>query len=165
MNKSADDQRHERIVRIPIHEKKQSNTPSSNSLEGNLVIPNGAEGIIVFAHGSGSSRHSPRNQYVARVLNDAGLATLLIDLLTREEEEIDLNTRQHRFNIELLSNVLLQLQIGLYKIPKYKIFMLDTLVQVQAPPQRWLLQHQNVVISLVPLYREVGALTYLVLRL
>src|SRR5205085_9488808 len=98
MSKEAsDDQRHERIIRIPIDEKNQSNIHPSNSLEGNLVVPNGAEGIIVFAHGSGSSRHSPRNQYVARVLNDAGLATLLTDLLTREEEEIDVKTRQHRF--------------------------------------------------------------------
>jgi dienelactone hydrolase len=103
-DEASDDQRHERIIRIPIDEKKkQSNAHLSNSLEGNLVIPNGAEGIIVFAHGSGSSRLSPRNQYVARVLNDAGLATLLTDLLTVEEEEIDAKTRQHRFNIELLS--------------------------------------------------------------
>ena len=57
----------------------------------------------MFAHGSGSSRHSPRNQYVAQVLNNAGLATLLTDLLTREEEEVDIKTRQHRFNIDLLS--------------------------------------------------------------
>src|ERR671939_617888 len=103
MNQASDDRRHERLIRIPIDEKEQSNVHSPNSLEGNLLIPNGAEGIVVFAHGSGSSRHSPRNQYVARVLNDAGLATLLTDLLTGEEEEIDVKTRQYRFNIELLS--------------------------------------------------------------
>jgi dienelactone hydrolase len=72
-------------------------------LEGNLIIPKDAEGIVVFAHGSGSSRHSPRNKYVAQVLNNAGLATLLTDLLTAKEEEIDIKTRQYRFNISLLS--------------------------------------------------------------
>jgi putative phosphoribosyl transferase len=100
-----DDQRHECIVRISLNEQKESMTaPSTNTkLEGNLIIPKAAEGIVVFAHGSGSSRHSPRNQYVAQVLNNAGLATLLTDLLTREEEEVDIKTRQHRFNIDLLS--------------------------------------------------------------
>ncbi len=101
-----DDERHdERIIRISIDEQKEPMTaPSTNTtLEGNLKIPKAAEGIVVFAHGSGSSRHSPRNQYVAQVLNNAGLATLLTDLLTREEEEVDIKTRQHRFNIDLLS--------------------------------------------------------------
>ena len=100
-----DDQRHECIVRISLNEQKESMTaPSTNTkLEGNLIIPKAAEGIVVFAHGSGSSRHSPRNQYVAQVLNNAGLATLLTDLLTKEEEEVDIKTRQHRFNIDLLS--------------------------------------------------------------
>ena len=100
------EERHERLVRIPIDEQKQRmTTPSSPNaiLEGNLIIPKGAEGIVVFAHGSGSSRHSPRNQYVAEVLNNAGLATLLTDLLTREEEEVDIKTREHRFNIDLLA--------------------------------------------------------------
>jgi dienelactone hydrolase len=72
-----------------------------------LTIPKGAEGIVVFAHGSGSSRHSPRNQYVAKVLNDAGLATLLTDLLTSQEEEVDVLTREFRFNIELLAKRLI----------------------------------------------------------
>jgi len=58
---------------------------------------------VLFAHGSGSSRHSPRNQFVARTLNNAGLGTLLFDLLTPEEEEIDLRNREHRFNIGLLA--------------------------------------------------------------
>ena len=58
---------------------------------------------MLFAHGSGSSRHSPRNQFVARTLNEAGLATLLFDLLTPEEEAIDMQTREHRFNIDLLA--------------------------------------------------------------
>ena len=100
-----DDELHERIVWISLDEQKEPMTaPSTNTtLEGNLIIPKAAEGIVVFAHGSGSSRHSPRNQYVAQVLNNAGLATLLTDLLTKEEEEVDIKTRQHRFNIDLLS--------------------------------------------------------------
>ena len=72
-------------------------------LEGNLAIPDGAEGIVLFAHGSGSSRHSPRNRLVANLLREGGLATLLIDLLTAEEEQIDLHTRQLRFDIDLLT--------------------------------------------------------------
>jgi putative phosphoribosyl transferase len=79
-------------------------TAGKVNLEGNLVIPNGATGIVLFAHGSGSSRHSPRNRYVAGVLQQAGLATLLIDLLTTEEEEIDLRTRHLRFDIGLLAS-------------------------------------------------------------
>ena len=72
-------------------------------LSGNLTIPDGAVALVLFAHGSGSSRHSPRNQFVARTLNDAGLATLLFDLLTQEEEGTDMYTREHRFNIGLLA--------------------------------------------------------------
>jgi len=72
-------------------------------LSGNLHLPKGAAALVLFAHGSGSSRHSPRNQFVARTLNDAGLATLLFDLLTQEEEAIDMQTRDLRFNIHLLA--------------------------------------------------------------
>jgi dienelactone hydrolase len=72
-------------------------------LTGELNIPKDASAIVLFAHGSGSSRHSPRNQFVARILNDAGLATLLFDLLTHEEEAIDMQTRELRFNIHLLA--------------------------------------------------------------
>jgi Dipeptidyl aminopeptidases/acylaminoacyl-peptidases len=73
-------------------------------LPGNLHLPEGAGALVLFAHGSGSSRHSPRNQFVARILNDAGLATLLFDLLTQDEEAIDMQTREHRFNINLLAD-------------------------------------------------------------
>lgn len=73
------------------------------ALEGNLGIPKGAQGIVLFAHGSGSSRYSPRNQYVAQVLRQAGLATLLIDLLTTEEEAVDIQTQHLRFDISLLA--------------------------------------------------------------
>jgi len=72
-------------------------------LSGNLTIPEGAAALVLFAHGSGSSRHSPRNQFVARTLNDAGLATLLFDLLMQHEEAIDMRTGEHRFNIGLLA--------------------------------------------------------------
>ncbi len=72
-------------------------------LSGSLTIPDYAIALVLFAHGSGSSRHSPRNQFVARTLNEAGLATLLFDLLTPDEEEIDMRTREHRFNIGLLA--------------------------------------------------------------
>src|SRR5947209_9597624 len=73
------------------------------TLGGTLTLPEGASTLVLFAHGSGSSRHSPRNQFVARTLNRAGLGTLLFDLLTREEEAVDVYTAQHRFNIALLA--------------------------------------------------------------
>jgi putative phosphoribosyl transferase len=72
-------------------------------LHGTLQIPEGASSIVVFAHGSGSSRFSPRNQYVAGMIRDAGLGTLLFDLLTPEEEIVDVQTRHLRFDIELLT--------------------------------------------------------------
>ena len=71
-------------------------------LAGDLAIPAGARGLVLFAHGSGSSRHSPRNQFVARALERQGLATLLIDLLTLEEEARDRYTAELRFDITLL---------------------------------------------------------------
>jgi len=72
------------------------------ALTGDLTVPAGAKGIVLFAHGSGSSRHSPRNVWVAAQLQRAGIATLLFDLLTRAEEERDVHTREHRFDIPLL---------------------------------------------------------------
>ena len=72
-------------------------------LSGNLTIPENAVGLVLFAHGSGSSRHSTRNQFVARTLNDAHLATFLFDLLTQHEETIDMRTGEHRFDIALLA--------------------------------------------------------------
>ncbi len=72
-------------------------------LEGILTIPKNAGGLVVFVHGSGSSRFSPRNHYVAELLNDIGLVTLQFDLLTPEENQIDEFTREYRFDIELLS--------------------------------------------------------------
>jgi putative phosphoribosyl transferase len=75
----------------------------SVSLDGALTVPDPISSVVLFAHGSGSSRHSPRNQFVARVLNQAGLATLLFDLLTPEEETEDMDTARYRFNIDLLA--------------------------------------------------------------
>ena len=72
-------------------------------LEGNLSLPANASGIVLFAHGSGSSRHSPRNRFVAEQLQQAGLATLLIDLLTAEEEIADRPSGYLRFDIQLLA--------------------------------------------------------------
>jgi pimeloyl-ACP methyl ester carboxylesterase len=73
------------------------------SLEGSLAIPEGADGVVLFAHGSGSSRNSPRNRFVAEELRFGGLGTLLIDLLTPEEEAVDEQTSELRFDIELLA--------------------------------------------------------------
>jgi putative phosphoribosyl transferase len=94
---------HQDIIRITDDEQ--------NVIEGNLIVPKAIDidvkGIVIFAHGSGSSRHSLRNNYVAKVLNNVGIATLLIDLLTSKEEEVDDITREHRFNIKLLAKRLL----------------------------------------------------------
>ena len=87
------------------------------TLEGNLILPENAYGIVLFAHGSGSSRHSPRNRYVARLLNEAKLATLLIDLLTSDEEAIDLRTAHLRFDIGLLAERLVDVTDWLTKQP------------------------------------------------
>ena len=85
----------EQFIRIPI---------GSVSLSGDLTVADGSPGIVLFAHGSGSGRHSRRNRYVAKVLQDSGLGTLLFDLLTEDEEVIDEGTRHLRFDIELLTN-------------------------------------------------------------
>lgn len=72
-------------------------------LAGDLVVPDGARGVVLFAHGSGSSRHSPRNREVADGLQRTGFGTLLMDLLTPDEERIDVRTRELRFDIPLLA--------------------------------------------------------------
>lgn len=87
-------------------------------LEGDLSIPSHPKGIVLFAHGSGSSRFSPRNQFVATFLNHHGIATLLIDLLTSEEELIDEKTREFRFDIDLLANRLVLITDWLLKDPR-----------------------------------------------
>lgn len=75
----------------------------SVELNGELQVPENATGVVLFAHGSGSSRHSPRNQYAARIIREFGVGTLLFDLLTREEEVIDNYTAELRFDIDLLA--------------------------------------------------------------
>jgi dienelactone hydrolase len=95
MTESSRNGKNNNEVRIPIN---------SIVLEGNLVIPEEAHGIVVFAHGSGSSRHSSRNKYVAWELQKKGFGTLLFDLLTAEEERIDMVTAHLRFDIDLLAN-------------------------------------------------------------
>jgi putative phosphoribosyl transferase len=90
-----------------IHLASTSAAEQDIVLEANLSVPKNAQGVVIFAHGSGSSRHSPRNRYVAQVLQNEGIATLLIDLLTEQEEEIDLQTRHLRFDIGLLSKRLI----------------------------------------------------------
>jgi putative phosphoribosyl transferase len=89
-------------------------------LEGNLGVVKGAEGVVLFAHGSGSGRSSTRNLYVARVLRQAGLSTLLINLLTAEEEAIDLRTRGLRFDIGLLAERLVGATCWLRDYPDTK---------------------------------------------
>ena len=93
------------LVKIPIG--RLGEIKGTIFLEGELRIPQSSEGIIIFAHGSGSGRHSPRNQFVAEKLNEDGLATLLLDLLTAEEEKLDNQTRHLRFDIGLLSERLI----------------------------------------------------------
>jgi len=73
------------------------------TLDGTLVVPRDANGVVLFAHGSGSSRHSPRNRYVAQILHTQGTATLLFDLLTRHEESMDQYTGELRFDIPFLA--------------------------------------------------------------
>ncbi len=94
MSSTPDDNRVEELVHIEA---------DGAVLEGSLSLPNGAQRVVLFAHGSGSSRHSPRNRYVAQVLQRAGLATLLIDLLTADEERLDMQTTTLRFDISLLA--------------------------------------------------------------
>ena len=85
----------ERVVHVPA---------AGVELEGSLAVPERAKGVVLFAHGSGSSRHSTRNRHVAAQLQEAGFATLLIDLLTEREEEADRYTRHHRFDIPMLAD-------------------------------------------------------------
>jgi dienelactone hydrolase len=107
-----------------IKNQKENNSVSIKAgnvvLNGNIVIPNGARGIVLFVHGSGSSRFSPRNRFVAEELNKKGLATLLFDLLTQEEEIIDEKTAQLRFDIELLAKRLVKVTDWVQNNPETK---------------------------------------------
>ena len=98
MDKALKESGEGRLVRVPA---------GAVTLEGDLSVPPGSRGIVLFAHGSGSSRHSPRNRYVAQVLREGTLATLLIDLLTAGEEAVDATTGRLRFDIGLLAKRLI----------------------------------------------------------
>jgi pimeloyl-ACP methyl ester carboxylesterase len=93
-----DDDKLERTIAIPAGHVR---------LEGTIGIPQSATGVVLFAHGSGSSRFSPRNRFVARALRESGLGTLLLDLLSRSEEDVDELTRHHRFDIPMLADRLM----------------------------------------------------------
>jgi putative phosphoribosyl transferase len=90
----------------------------SSWLEGELAIPDPACGLVLFAHGSGSSRKSPRNQFVAGILREAGLATLLMDLLTAEEEELDFERGHLRFDIRFLAGRLWAATLWIRRHPR-----------------------------------------------
>jgi len=99
----------ESVIKIPIDDLK---------LEGNLIVPKDSKLLVIFAHGSGSSRKSPRNQFVAKVLQKEGIATLLFDLLTEEEDQV----YENRFNIPLLADRLEKVTLWLKKQKKFKNF-------------------------------------------
>jgi len=109
MNARDEGQGEERLLRIAA---------GPVTLEGNLIVPQQAGGIVLFAHGSGSSRHSPRNRHVAKLLNEARLAALLIDLLTTEEEAVDSFTGNLRFDIGLLAERLVAVTNWLTQEPQ-----------------------------------------------
>ena len=98
-----------KTITIPIENQAES------YLKGNMISIKDSKGLVIFAHGSGSSMMSPRNQYVSEVLNNDGLSTLLLDLLTAEEDKIDTLTKKYRFDINLLSNRLIQVTDWLLK--------------------------------------------------
>ena len=92
----------------PLSQAQSLRIPTPGAvLNADLVIPVEARGVVLFAHGSGSSRHSHRNQFVARIAQESSFGTLLLDLLTTEEEHLDNKTRELRFDIELLANRLI----------------------------------------------------------
>ena len=106
-----------------IHNQIEIKIPLGNVVvEGTLTLPPEAKGVVLFAHGSGSSRFSPRNQYVAKEFNKATIGTLLFDLLTQEEEETDIVTAEYRFNIPLLAQRLIGATEWLRNDPQTKRF-------------------------------------------
>jgi len=116
---SGDAANEERAVRLPSGDVTLEGTlgmPAPSDATGQMPMG----GVVLFAHGSGSSRFSPRNRYVAQVLRSAGLATMLVDLLTREEEQVDLRTRHLRFDISLLAQRLSDVIDWLHSYPSTK---------------------------------------------
>lgn len=88
--------------------ERQVQVSGTVTLEGTLGTTKNPQGVVIFAHGSGSSRHSPRNRYVAKILRNSGLVTLLLDLLTADEEAVDIHTMHLRFDIQLLAKRLVE---------------------------------------------------------
>jgi dienelactone hydrolase len=122
------------------------------AINGNLTIPPRARGIVLFAHGSGSSRFSPRNTKVAREINASGIATLLIDLLTEDEEAEDMYTGEYRFNIDLLAQRLVDATAWTKKNQKTKdlvvgYFGASTGAAAALIAAAQLLQHVKAVVS------------------
>jgi putative phosphoribosyl transferase len=111
-------------VRIPV---------GPATLDGDLTILDSAMALVIFVHGSGSSRHSPRNQFVARRLNDAKLATLLFDLLTPDEELVDMRTAELRFDIGLLAERLVHATNWAKRQKQTRDLPGDALPKVKAP--------------------------------
>lgn len=97
-----------REVRIPV---------GSQWLHGDLVLPAEMHGLVLFAHGSGSGRHSSRNRLVAAALHQAGIGTLLLDLLTAQEEQVDIHSGEHRFNMALLTDRMLAATLWVLQQP------------------------------------------------
>ena len=106
-------------INFEIKEKKTITIPIDNQVEsyltGNLITIKDSKSLVIFAHGSGSGMTSPRNQYVSEILHNDGVSTLLLDLLTAKEDEIDTITKNYRFDINLLSNRLIQVTDWLLK--------------------------------------------------
>lgn len=94
--------------------------PDGEASEGTLSLPEIAKAIVIFAHGSGSNKDSPRNNYVSSFLNDYGIATLLVNLLTKEETVLDHNTNEFRFNIALLTKRLISVTRYVATLPETK---------------------------------------------
>jgi putative phosphoribosyl transferase len=111
---NVDDNASGHDIAIPLDKR------SYHIISGNLSIPKGSKGLVIFAHGSGSGRYSPRNRYVSQVLNNDGVSTLLLDLLTEEEEKRDTMTREHRFDIKLLAERLVAVTDWLLEQPDTK---------------------------------------------
>ena len=129
-------------------------------LDGDVVIPERCQGLVLFAHGSGSSRHSPRNRAVASGLWDRGFATLLIDLLTMDEEAVDLRTRDLRFDIDLLAGRLAETSTWLAAQPDTRdlpvgYFGASTGAAAEGLASPWRLE---IVPGATHLFEEAGAL-------
>ena len=125
-------------------------------LEGELRLPENAPGVVLFAHGSGSSRHSPRNQFVAGVIREAGIGTLLFDLLTNDEERQDTATGVLRFDIALLAKRLVGATRWIEKQPETSGLDRATSVPARvAVPRSW--RRRNSVLISPPLSRAEAA--------